>query len=76
MMLGPDRRQKSGTEEGIHPTLQVSESWHVNTAEKTCNRGWDVPGLASCRRVTTRQDYIWSKEYWSEPVFAKGFIIM
>ena len=58
MMLSPDRCQNPGTEEGIHPTLQVSESWHVNTAEKTCNRGWDEQGLAGYRGVTTSQENI------------------
>lgn len=58
----PDRCQKSGTEEGIHPTRHVSESWHVNTAEKTCNRGWGEQGLAGCRGVTTRQDYICNRQ--------------
>lgn len=61
-MLSPDSCQKSGTEEGIHSTLQVSESWHVNTAEKTCNRGWNEQGLAGCGGVTTKQDYIWNRE--------------
>lgn len=57
MMLSPDRCQRSGTEEGIHPTLQLSQSCHVNTAEKTCNRGWDEQSLAGWRGVPTRQDY-------------------
>ncbi len=67
MMLSPDRCQKSGREEGIHPTLQLSENWHVNTAEKTCNRGWDEQGLTGCRGVTTRQDYTWSRETQHAP---------
>lgn len=61
-MLSPDRCQNPSTEEGIHPTLHVSESWHVNTAEKTCNRGWDEQGLAGCRGVTTSQENIWCRE--------------
>ncbi len=46
IQTGPEKSQKSGTEENIHPTLQVSEGWHVNTAEKTCNRGRDEQGPA------------------------------
>lgn len=46
------------TEEGIHSTLQVSEISHINTAEKTGNRGWrDEQILAGFRGVTTRQEY-------------------
>lgn len=57
-MFNPDRCQRSSTEEGIHPTPQVSESWHVNTAEETCYRGWERPGPAGCWGVTTRPDCI------------------